>query len=449
MTPVLPIKERAWVISVDMGFGHQRAAYPLRHLAPGGVINANSYPGMPAEDRKIWRRSRIFYEFISRFKNVPFIGNPLFELYDTLQSIPPFYPKRDLSSPTVQVREIMSLIKKAHWGKHLIDRLAKHPYPLVCTFFVPAFMAEYYNYPGEIYCLATDTDISRAWVSETPNRSRIKYFAPTHRVADRLRLYGVRSHNIFLTGFPLPAENTGGPDLRIVRHDLRHRLSNLDPKRIYFRHHHQVVLENLGYRTLPQRGMHPLTLTFTVGGAGAQREIGATILESLASRIRKHEICYTLVAGVHNDISIYFRSAIRELGLLNELGKHINIVFASSKSEYFEKFNRVLRYTDILWSKPSELCFYTALGIPLIIAPPIGSQEVFNKRWVESVGSGVYQEDPRFTHEWLFDWIDSGWLAEAAMEGFLESPKFGTYNIYKIINEKITDLREVDNPLLY
>lgn len=434
---------------MDMGLGHQRAAYPLRKLAYRGIINANNYPGMPARDRVLWRRSRLFYEFVSRFKHVPFLGNPLFELYDTLQAIPPFYPKRDLSRATTQVREIMRIIEHAHWGEHLIARLAKKKLPIVSTFFVPALMAEYYKYPGEIYCLATDTDISRAWVSANPGVSRIKYFAPTHRVADRLHLYGVPRQNIFLTGFPLPVENTGGVDLRLLRHDVRDRLANLDPKRIYFKRHRQILLEHLGYGRLPRVSPHPLMLTFAVGGAGAQRDIAVTALESLAERIRRHDISYTLIAGIHNDISTYFRSAVRRLGLLKELGKHIHIVFSNSKEDYFHKFNRVLRHTDILWSKPSELSFYTALGVPLIIAPPIGSQEVFNKRWVESVGSGVFQEDPRYTHEWLFDWLDSGWLAEAAMEGFLEAPKFGTYNINTIISEKILDLRDTEKTLLY
>jgi hypothetical protein len=132
---------------------------------------------------------------------------------------------------------------------------------------------------------------------------------------------------------------------------------------------------------------------------------------------------------------------------MHELGKHIHIVFANTKFEYFEKFNHALRTTDILWTKPSELSFYAALGIPLVIAPPIGSQERFNRLWIEGIGCGAYQEDPDYTQEWLFDWIESGWLAEAAMQGFIEAPKYGTFNIEKIIAEKITDMRQVGTVL--
>jgi len=40
--------QKVWVISVSMGYGHQRTAYPLKDLAPEGeVINANAYQGIP------------------------------------------------------------------------------------------------------------------------------------------------------------------------------------------------------------------------------------------------------------------------------------------------------------------------------------------------------------------------------------------------------------------
>jgi len=46
-----------------------------------------------------------------------------------------------------------------------------------------------------------------------------------------------------------------------------------------------------------------------------------------------------------------------------------------------------------------------------------------------ALGAGVSQDDPKHCNEWLFDWIQSGWFAEAAMQGFVEAPKYGAYNI--------------------
>jgi len=435
---------------VDMGYGHQRAAYPLKCLAyKKEIISANNYRGIPASDRKIWHQSRRFYEFISRFKNVPLIGNKAFELYDNLQEIPAFYPKRDLSRPSLQVSTIYDMIEKRGWGRHLINKLAKKPLPMICTFFVPAFMAEHFNYPGEIFCLTTDADINRAWVPKNPAVSRIKYFAPNYRVVDRLKLYGVPAERIFLTGFPLPLQNIGNGEAEILRQDLIRRLVNLDPKHSYWNQYRQNAKRFLGISRLPKASGHPLTVTFAVGGAGAQKELGATIVRSLSHEILKKKIRIILVAGIHNSVSAFFRKSLMAAGLRQELGRGVKILFAGSKDEYFRKFNQILRVTDILWTKPSELSFYCALGIPIIMSPPIGSQEEFNRRWLRTIGSAVTQDDPRYTNEWLLDWVDSGWFAEAAMQGFVEAPKYGTYNIGKIISHKAKEAKEFKMILQY
>ena len=441
--------QKAWVVAVDMGYGHQRAADPLRVIAyKGKVINANSYLGIPSSDRKIWRESREFYEWISKFKKVPLIGEKLWEFFDNFQTIPQFYPKRDLSRPNMQLRYFMHFIEKRKWGKDLIEKLEKRPLPLITTFFVIAFMAEYYNYSQDIYCLATDTDISRTWVSLKPAQSRIHYFAPNYRVEQRLKLYGVRPEKIYLTGFPLPAGNTGGPGLEILKKDLSYRLFNLDPKGRYIARYDETIMEQLGKACFPCYG-HPFTITFAVGGAGAQRDTGVEIVKSLRRKIMKKKIVINLVAGIRNEVANFFKTEVRKLGLGRYLGKNIRIIFAGNKEDYFTKFNHVLHTTDILWTKPSELSFYTGLGLPILMTPPIGSQEEFNRKWLLTIKAGIEQEDVRYTDQWLFDWLESGWFAEAAMEGYMEAPKFGTYNIQKIISHKVQETKTMKTILQY
>jgi hypothetical protein len=442
--------QKAWVVAVDMGYGHQRAADPLRFLAyKGKVINANNYLGIPPSDRKIWQESREFYEWISKFKKIPLIGDWAWKIFDKFQTIPNFYPKRDLSHPNNQLKYFMRLIRDKNWGKDLIQKLEKKPLPLITTFFVVAFMAEYYGYSQEIYCLATDTDISRTWVALNPSQSRINYFAPNYRVEQRLKLYGVRHNKIFLTGFPLPLDNLGGPDLNILKQDLGHRLYNLDPKRKYITAYRDTIRDQIGKNCFPTIKHHPLTLTFAVGGAGAQREIGVEIINSLKRKISREKISINLVAGIRNEVASFFKINVRSMGLGKFLGKSIKIIFANNKEEYFRKFNRALHTTDILWTKPSELSFYTALGLPIIMTPPIGSQEEFNRKWLLTIAAGIDQEDVRYTDQWLFDWLESGWFAEAAMEGYLEAPKYGTANIQKIIAHKVNETKEMKTILQY
>ena len=67
------------------------------------------------------------------------------------------------------------------------------------------------------------------------------------------------------------------------------------------------------------------------------------------------------------------------------------------------------------------------------MAPPIGSQEDFNKSWLLKSGFGLEQEDLRCVGEWLGDWLTQGYLAEAAMEGFVEGEKQGTRNIRNLV----------------
>lgn len=431
--------QKALLISVNMGYGHQRTAYPLKNLAFGEkIINANDYPGIPLKDKEIWESTRRFYEFISNFKKIPLVGEAAFFIVDQFQKIFSFYPKRDLSRSSFQLEQNVSLIKKG-WGRHLIVSLdaylncgkesLKKPLPLISTFFTPAFMAEFFNYPGDIYCVVCDADISRAWASLDPEESRIKYFAPTDRAMERLKLYGVKKENIFLTGYPLPLENIGNEKMEILKEDLKYRILNLDPKKKYFEKYNMLIEKTLG--SLPEKSDHPLTIMFCVGGAGVQKEIGIKILKSLKTKIKNREIKIILVAGVKEWVKNYFIKNIKKIGIKND--ENIEILFGKDMEDYFKKFNRALRKTDILWTKPSELSFYSALGLPVIIAPTVGSQEEFNMRWLLKSGFGVLEEDPKYTNQWLFDWLERGYLAEAAIQGFIEGEKLGTINIQKII----------------
>ena len=156
-----------------MGYGHSRAAYALRDLSGGQVLSANDYSGIPAGDRKLWKQSREVYETISRIKPVPIVGSFLFEALDHWQEIPKFYPRRDLSQPSSQVKQIYALIRRG-WGKDLIELLNKKNIPLITTFFTVAFMAEEHGFKNDIYAVICDSDISRAWVAFNPFKSRIK-----------------------------------------------------------------------------------------------------------------------------------------------------------------------------------------------------------------------------------------------------------------------------------
>ncbi len=420
-------KKKAWVIAADMGYGHQRTAYPLKDVAFGNkVINANNYDGIPKKDEQFWNTTKSFYEFVSRLRRIPFVGLFIFLFFDSFQKIMGYYPKRDLSGANFSGKAAYSFIKKG-WGRDLIESLAKNPLPLVTTFFTPAFMAEECNYPNAIYCVICDADIARAWVPLDPKHSRITYFASCSWSKDRLLQYGVLPEHIALTGYPLPKENIGGEDLSIVKKDMGHRLLNLDPSGKYRSLYSPLINSYLGQ--LPSHPNHPLTLLFSIGGAGAQKEIALQIVNSLRSKIKNKELKFIISVGTRQELIVYFNNHIKDL----LADGWVTILSGKTMNEYFDAFNKALRTTDLLLTKPSELSFYAALGIPIIIQTSIGSQEDFNRRWLTHIGAGILQENPDYMAEWLFDMLETGDFAEAGMQGFVEIEKLGTYNIEKII----------------
>lgn len=427
---------KAWIVTVDMGLGHQRAVYPLISMAEGGLITLGAPTDGNARDKeaRLWYRLQGTYERVSRLLAVPLIGKPLFGLMDTLMEIPPYYPRRDLSKPTFQVRLMRSFVDRG-LCRSMLETVAGKVLPMITAYPAPAIAADAAGL-DPVYCVVCDAEISRAWVAADPASSRIHYLAPCERAVMRLQSYGVPRERITLSGFPFPPELTGGRDLAVLKTDLRCRLRRLDPAGRFHDLLGQHVASCLGP---PHSGKgqsqadRSLSLTFAVGGAGAQREIGRQIAVSLKDMLRAGRVRLNLVAGVRTEVRDYFEQVKNEVRPDNG---NLRIVYGRDKNEYFRAFSALLRETDILWTKPSELSFYCGLGLPIILAPTIGCQEIFNRKWLLEIQAGIDQEAPEYTAEWLADLLESGRLAEAAWDGYLHVRKTGTFAIRDLLEER-------------
>ncbi len=412
-----------------MGYGHQRAAYPFADLAQGGIINANNYAGITDEEKQLWQSQRGTYEWVSYFKKIPILGDAIFGAMDKLQDIEPFYPQRNLGSATLQEHFFYNRVKDG-LGKNLVAKLNRQPLPLLATFFVPVYFTDFYKYQGQVYCQICDADINRSWAPIEPAKSPVIYLASTERAKKRLMMYGVRAEKIIVTGFPLPKENIGGEHKPILKADLAARLSRLDPQGVFLKKHESIVDFELGRSIRPSN--RALTLTFAVGGAGAQRELAAEFLPSLKSLLKQRRLKLNLVAGSRPDVKDYFSQLLKDLKL--STNKNIKIIFQANKTAYFKTFNSALRTTDILMTKPSELSFYAGLGLPIVMTEIVGAQERENRAWLQSVGAGLDALDLNYMNEWLTDWLNEGVLARAAWQGYLEVENLAAYNIPKIID---------------
>jgi len=429
-----------WIASADMGYGHQRAVYPLRDIAEGGaIITVGSLQNNTDSEQKQWKRLLGIYELFSRAASIKFIGKFIFGLLDTMLAIPSYYPMRNLSSPTLQTRMLVSTIKKG-LSAGFLEKISSKKLPIITSFFAPAIAADMHGH-DEVFCIICDADLNRVWVSENPFESRITYFAPCAKAAQRLRLYGVPDSRIWVTGFPLPDELVGGTDMHILKKNLLRRLANLDPTGKFAARHGKSIEYFLGAVHTPDLATGYLTIAYAIGGAGAQAEIGFEIASSLKELIKAGKVKLIILAGVKTEINQEYK-----LFKQKEFGdsEYFEIVHHPELYPYFDLFNRAIANVDVLWTKPSELSFYTALGIPIIMSPALGSQEQFNKYWLFEITSGIKQLSPQYASSWLMDYLAIGRLADAAWAGFLKARKLGQYKIREILEKG--DTSDSDSP---
>ena len=434
------------LVAIDMGYGHLRPAYALSdYLGQIPVLLADQPPLSTPEEQRLWQRARTVYELLSRTSTVPVIGSALGDVLHGITAIPSLYPLRDLSSSTPAVR-LLQWAARHGMGAGLAARLERDDSILLTTFFGPAVLSDFHGCE-KIYCVVTDSDINRVWAPAHPQRSNIHYLAPSLRARRRLKAYGVPGERIEVTGYPLPHELVG-KNAEFLRANLRRRLVTLDPKGRFLRETREEISHFLG--GLPEQERVAPHLVFAVGGAGAQVELVQQFLPSLAHSIRRRKLRLTLVAGLRPEVAERFSDAIEKAQLREEFEEGwVSILLANNHADYFRSFNALCAAADVLWTKPSELSFFGALGLPLLLSSPVGSHERYNRRWAISAGAAIKQAQLRHVGQWFWEMVKDGTFAGAAWSGYMRLPKFGLYRIHETLfgtNEGAEE-REVRHPI--
>ncbi len=412
------------VVAADMGYGHLRAAWPLAHALATEVVAADGADLAGEDERRLWARTRRFYELTTRLSQGRLLGAPMQALVTAFTAIPHLHPHRDLSRPTLGVRQLDRLVDGG-LGRGLCERLRREGRALLTTFYAPAIAAGRAGLP-RVFMVVTDSDVNRIWAPFAPGETRIRFLVPSERAALRLRAYGVPAARVSVTGFPLPGELLGGPDLPVLKSNLAARLARLDPRGAFRLEHREAIARALGCAPEAE-DRRPPHLVFAVGGAGAQVGLARRFLPGVREEIERGRLRVTLVSGVRREVAAAFRDAVRAAGLA--MGGGVDILEAAGHADYFLRFHALLAQADILWTKPSEMTFFAALGLPLICAPPVGIHEAYNRRWAVEAGAGLAQRDPRYAGHWIDEWLADGTLAAAAWSGFTRLPKRGLYRI--------------------
>jgi hypothetical protein len=426
------INVKCAVLSLEMGYGHLRAAYPIADALGTEVVLADEATIADERERRLWQWIRFAHRLLSRPTPWALFERPANGLMDLVTMIPSLYDNPDQSAPDLGVIALDRLIRQG-LGAGLVSMLKDQNRALVTTFYAPAIIADRAGL-DRVYCVVTDADVQRIWVARRPERSRIHYFAPSPRVVRRLRAYGVSDERITLTGFPLPFELTNAN--ATLAEQVARRIVRLDPENRFCALHAPMLERLLGKLPERERGA-PVEIAFAVGGAGAQLALSDAFLPRLRDHVLRDRVRIHLVAGTRNEVAERFAAQLHRARLTSRLGSGITILYASDFASYYRAFNRLIAACDVLWTKPSELSFYAGLGLPLVLSHPVGTHERYNRRWLREQGAGLKQRKPEQLPGWFDEWLFDGYLAAAAWSAYTRIPRTGTEQIARLLLEQL------------
>jgi hypothetical protein len=382
-----PLDPPPVVAAVTMGYGHLRAAVSISDALGVSVARADRAPLATWLERRVWAAARAGYHGLSRVSQERRLGPVCRGALDRLTAI----EDRTAGSPSPAAVVALNGLVRLGLGAELGRRLDAAGAPLVATFYAIALAAARHS-RVPVACVVTDSDIHRVWAPAEPRASRIRYLVPVAATADRLLGYGVARRRISVTGFPLPPELVGGDDLGVLRTNLATRWARLG------------------------RSDSPLHVVIAIGGAGTHADRALAAARELEGELAAGRVRLTLAAGTREEVADRFRRGIAA-GLSKAAGRAVAVLCEPRFEAASRRFTEALAGADALWTKPSELVFYGALGLPLILEPAVGDHEHRNRELVVSPGIAADRPEPGTVVRWLDRRRREGWFVEAAARG--------------------------------
>ena len=202
----------------------------------------------------------------------------------------------------------------------------------------------------------------------------------------------------------------------------------------------------------------PLRFLFTIGGAGAQGEFFASIIKTLLPYVKKNKACIYINCGDYENVWKMLQEMIPELtdGSLNSK-THFNnwaeeLKFAEAAIEGLDTeagsgihafcnkdifgavyiTNLLMRASDILVTKPSELAFYP---VPKLFIRRIGGHEMWGAIHSAELGDGTQEcETPEYACQVVEMIMKQPSLIEGMCNAIIDEKKKGTYDgAYKAV----------------
>lgn len=202
----------------------------------------------------------------------------------------------------------------------------------------------------------------------------------------------------------------------------------------------------------------PLRFLFTIGGAGAQGEFFASIIKTLLPYVKKNKACIYLNCGDYENVWNMLQKMIPEFadGSVS-VTKHFNdwkeeLEFANKAIDGLDTdagsgihafcnkdifgavyiTNLLMRASDVLVTKPSELAFYP---VPKLFIRRIGGHEMWGAIHSAELGDGTIEcETPEYACQMVNLLMEQPSLIEGMCNNIIAQKKIGTYDgAYKAV----------------
>ncbi|MBR1639645.1 MAG: hypothetical protein IJ688_09705 [Treponema sp.] len=202
----------------------------------------------------------------------------------------------------------------------------------------------------------------------------------------------------------------------------------------------------------------PIRFLFTIGGAGAQGEFFASIINTLLPYVKENRACIYLNCGDYENVwnmlkekipqfadgsvkvSTHFNDWASELDFANKAIEGLDTdagtgIHAFCNKDIFGAVyitNLLMRASDILVTKPSELAFYP---IPKLFIRRIGGHEMWGAIHSAELGDGTQEcESPEYASSIVKLIMTNPSLIEGMCQNIIAQKKLGTYDgAYKAV----------------
>lgn len=198
----------------------------------------------------------------------------------------------------------------------------------------------------------------------------------------------------------------------------------------------------------------PMRFLLTVGGAGAQGEFFIGIIKSLLPYIKENKASLFVNVGDHKNVWEAFEKKIPELAQFSkeglckthfedftevktfsesltsnentDLAKGIHIFYDKDIFSAVYSTNLLMRISDVLITKPSELAFYP---IPKIHIKRVGGHEMWGAIHSAEIGDGTYEcETVESAVAMITEFLEKAEILEKMCNNIVEAKKAGIYN---------------------